>query len=383
MSRRSESAAILRLACQTTATNIKASSGASTTSSAHPAWRSRLRAVPVTVVMSTMPMPHGMGLAGQTRSQNSSAKQIEMTWNGIVSRLGHSAIAATLASRRASQARSSFAGPRRGRLSGGELISLTPDRLDELIAELGPQPPDAHAHDVGRRLVFIPPRRRQELPLGNRPAGVLHELLEDQELQPGQRQRPAADVGLHAPEVQPEVPGPDHLAGRVAAELVADPGDQLGERERLGQVVAGTEVEAVHLEPHLGEARQHQDRLLGPVAQQLPEHVAAVHAGHQQVKDDQVIGIRERSPQSVWAAARQLDRQALRRQRAAQARAYRLLIVDEQDTRAGGIAVQYNAHTNDTAQLTAGSTAGGDKYVPVPRAANVLMGAGGRRSSRS
>jgi isopentenyldiphosphate isomerase len=116
-------------------------------------------------------------------------------------------------------------------------------------------------------------------------------------------------------------------------------------------------VAARALEPHLGEAGQDQDRLPGPVAQQWPEHVAAVQAGHQQVKDDQVVDARKRSPQSLGAAARQLDRQSLRRWRPAEARAYRLLVVDDQDTRAGGIAVKYNAHTNDTAQPTAGSTA--------------------------
>ena len=117
--------------------------------------------MPVTVVMSTMPMPHGTGSAGQMRSQYSSAKQIEMTWNGIVSRDGHKPIAATFSTTRSTQATSSLprpsrsrGGPRGGRgrgrpgLSDSELIALTFHRGDELVAEFRPQPPDADSDDV-------------------------------------------------------------------------------------------------------------------------------------------------------------------------------------------------------------------------------------------
>src|ERR1700739_1343079 len=96
-----------------------------------------------------------------------------MRWNVITSRDGQIATETRLSSKRASQTPSSFPprslGRRRGRASSGrELIPLTSYRLDELVAELRPQPTDAHADDVGTRLEFITPYRRQELSLRDR-----------------------------------------------------------------------------------------------------------------------------------------------------------------------------------------------------------------------
>src|SRR5712664_2824025 len=61
----------------------------------------------------------------------------------------------------------------------------------------------------------------------------------------------------------------------------------------------------------------------------------AVHGGQQQVKDDQVEALGEGPPQPFLAALRQLDRKTLGGKRTAEAGAYRLFIVDEQDARPG------------------------------------------------
>src|SRR6516162_2759653 len=106
-----------------------------------------------------------------------------MRWNGTVSHDGQMAIAARFTSRRATQAissspRRSWRRPCRGpRSPDRELIPLTSYRLDELVAELRPQPPHAHADDVRAGLELISPHRCEELNPGNRLAGMFHQLL--------------------------------------------------------------------------------------------------------------------------------------------------------------------------------------------------------------
>src|SRR5882672_9851172 len=73
---------------------------------------------------------------------------------------------------------------------GDELITLTPHRLDQLEAELGTDPPDAHVHHVGPGIEIIAPDGGEQLALGHRVAGVLRELAQQQELKAGQRHRP-------------------------------------------------------------------------------------------------------------------------------------------------------------------------------------------------
>src|SRR6516164_8637967 len=94
---------------------------------------------------------------------------------------------------------SSRAGPCTGWLVavslGGELISGTTHRLDQLEAELRPEPADADVHDVGAGVEIVAPDGRQQLILAHRLARVLHELPEQQELQPGQGDRARSDVG--------------------------------------------------------------------------------------------------------------------------------------------------------------------------------------------
>ena len=107
------------------------------------------------------------------------------------------------------------------------------------------------------------------------------------------------DIRLHAADVQLEPPGPDDGAQALAPQLRVHPGQQLGERERLGHVVPRTELEAVNLAIHIGQAGQHHHRLRRPVAQQLAQHGPAVSAGHEQVEDNQVIGLGECAPEPV------------------------------------------------------------------------------------
>ncbi len=92
-------------------------------------------------------------------------------------------------------------------------------------------------------------------------AGVLREFPEQEEFQPRQRHGAVPHVGREPTHIQAELAGPDDL-GRPAglAALVGflaqphpDPGEELRQRERLGQVVLSSPLQAVDLG---GDVRQ-------------------------------------------------------------------------------------------------------------------------------
>ena len=176
MSRRSRSAPIRRLASQTIATNIAASSGISAASSTDWLLCSRSRPIPPNVVMITMPSPHSTGSAGHSRSAYSTANPVEMRWKGTVSQDGQTAIATRFSRTRATQATSSPVRPRvssrvsqarsaRWTSADRKPVPLAADGPDRVIADLRPQPADAHADDVGARVEVVAPHRLQQLAL--------------------------------------------------------------------------------------------------------------------------------------------------------------------------------------------------------------------------
>src|SRR5215467_10472399 len=139
-----------------------------------------------------------------------------MKWNGTVSQCEKITIAARLVTEKATQATSTQATRpwwKRGRCSGQrspggrcgqcmrhghgcgqvwagcrgsgssrcELITLTTNRLDQLEAQLGPEPPDTDVHHVGAGVEVVAPDRREQLALAHRVARVFHQLPQQQE----------------------------------------------------------------------------------------------------------------------------------------------------------------------------------------------------------
>ena len=86
----------------------------------------------------------------------------------------------------------------------------------------------------------------------------------------------------------------DAAAGRVgevpvgAPQQRLDPAHQLAQRERLGDVVVGAELEAHDLVELVVAGGQEQDRCLGPDGAQPAEHLEAVDAGQADVEQDEV-----------------------------------------------------------------------------------------------
>src|SRR6266545_6514190 len=95
----------------------------------------------------------------------------QMKWNGTVSQSGASAIATRLAMANPTQTRSG-----QKRRSGqpkdsapGDSIPLTSHGRDHVGAELGPEPAHVDVDHVGAGIEVIPPDRRQQPLLGDRP----------------------------------------------------------------------------------------------------------------------------------------------------------------------------------------------------------------------
>ncbi len=139
--------------------------------------------------------------------------------------------------------------------------------------------------------------------------------------------------------VERQVAGPQHdrpLRG-AAAQQRPQPGDEHDERERLGEVVVGADVERVGLVVLAVLGGEHQHRhpaALG--AQRLHDPVARLPGQHD-VEHDRVVVAGARPGQAVQAVLAEVDGEALRAQPALQGRRERPLVLDHQDAHAGSM----------------------------------------------
>ena len=116
---------------------------------------------------------------------------------------------------------------------------------------------------------------------------------------PAREDRPRAHVDLDVPEAHGArrlgfARGGGDEDGR-AAQGGADAGQELGEAERLGDVVLGAELEPRHLVHLAAPRRQDDDGHHPPLASKRLEHLEAVHLGEHHVEDDEIgsVGPRE------------------------------------------------------------------------------------------
>ena len=99
----------------------------------------------------------------------------------------------------------------------------------------------------------------------------------------------------------------------------ANAGDELGEVERLGQVVVGAEPEALHAVGDAARRSQHEDATLAVVGHQATADLVAVDAGNVAVQNDDVVARGRAVAEGVGTVKHDVDRHAL----AAQARGQR------------------------------------------------------------
>src|ERR1700683_828465 len=126
-----------------------------------------------------------------------SVRLAQMRWKGTVSQQGNMNMRSRLARAKTvhttSIRRGGYGQPRRGSLlassPGHELIALTPHGLDQVEAQLGAESADAYVDHVGPRVELVAPDGGEQLALGDRVPGVLGELAQQQELEPGEMHR--------------------------------------------------------------------------------------------------------------------------------------------------------------------------------------------------
>ena len=105
-------------------------------------------------------------------------------------------------------------------------------------------------------------------------------LVRQLHLAPVHGDQPRAQVHPHAVDLE--------RLRHPAAQQRADPGQQLGQPERLGHVVVGARVQADDEVDLVGAGGQHQHGQLGAVGAQAPADLQAVHAGQPEVEHEQV-----------------------------------------------------------------------------------------------
>ena len=91
----------------------------------------------------------------------------------------------------------------------------------------------------------------------------------------------------------------------------ADPRDQLGEVERLGEVVVGADAETLDAILERPGRGQHQHPARAAVGDQRPADLVAVDAGKVAVEHDHVIVGERDAPERLAAVEREVDGHAL------------------------------------------------------------------------
>ena len=119
--------------------------------------------------------------------------------------------------------------------------------------------------------------------------------------------------------------------GRAAPQQGADARQQLGEFERLGEIVVGTEVEAGDLVGHSGARGQQQNRHGVAARAQLAHDVQAIAPRQHHVEDHHVVARRQGLAQAGHAVVRDVDLVVLGFEPAADEAGDLLLILDDQD----------------------------------------------------
>jgi hypothetical protein len=146
----------------------------------------------------------------------------------------------------------------------------------------------------------------EDLRPGEHPAGVEHEVAQQPELGRGQLDGTASPPDLVGVLVERQVREPQDRLGRDragAAQHGADPGRELLQSERLGDVVVAADGEAgdLVLRGVLRGQEDHRDPV--PVPAQPPDDLEPIHVGQHHVEDDQVVpvlaGEAERLPAAV------------------------------------------------------------------------------------
>ncbi len=129
--------------------------------------------------------------------------------------------------------------------------------------------------------------------------------------------------------------------GAVAAQQRLEPRGQLGDRERLDQVVVGAGLQAGDAVVHLVARGQHADGDVDAVAAQALDDADAVEPGHRHVEDDHRRGLLRDGAQRLQAVGGGGNGEALEAQCALEGLPDGGLVIDDEDKR---IATDHASH---------------------------------------
>jgi hypothetical protein len=93
----------------------------------------------------------------------------------------------------------------------------------------------------------------------------------------------------------------------AAAAERPDPGEQLGERERLHEVVVCAGIEPFDTILHRVARGEHEDRSCGLRGSETASHLKTVEGGDHDVEDDDVVTFGARLRESVGAVVAEID----------------------------------------------------------------------------
>src|SRR5436190_15594794 len=140
---------------------------------------------------------------------------------------------------------------RRRSRSGAEDIADATHRVQQLLLEwtidFVAQPAHEYIHDVGLRIEVIGPHMRQDHRLRDDPAGIPHQILEQRELARTQVEHGAAAGYAARQEIEHQVvhgEGGRLRCPRGTSYQRLDARQELGEGERLGQIIVAAGLEA-------------------------------------------------------------------------------------------------------------------------------------------
>src|SRR5499427_2202049 len=204
-----------------------------------------------------------------------------MKWNGIVSWPGSTNIATVLTAAKISQPGKSQ------RLTGDKAVSDIAHRLNRSPLKLRSQSADAYVHDVASRIAGVAPYICQQLIPGAHFTRMTHEMPHQDELAMRQRdllvfhaEHAALQVEAHTTDLEPS-------RRRRRGPIVdpsPDPRDQLGDGERLRQVVHRPHLQAADLGLDVADRGKDQDTLRGIGPEDTAEHLIAIQPRQQQVQ---------------------------------------------------------------------------------------------------
>src|SRR5215471_14093066 len=275
-----------------------------------------------------------------------------MKWNGIVSWPGSANIAAVLTTAKITQHGKSQ------RLTGDKAVSDIAHRLNRSPVKLRSQPADAHVHDVATRIEGVTPYICEQLITGAYLARVTHEMPHQDELAMRQRDLPVFHAEHAALQVEAHTTHLEPSRRRRRGPIVdpsPDPRDQLGDRERLRQVVHRPHLQAADLGLDVADRGKDEDTLrrIGP--EDTAEHLVAIQPRQQEIQHDDRVVVTLREAQRLVAVPGNIELITVRFQGTGDETTDALLVVDYEDP----------AHRNPALVLTS-------QVIPRPMVITLL-----------